>query len=106
MRPLHLAAFALLSLPCVLVAQGKNLLFYGNSFSFFNAGVARVVKFIAIEAGYPAPTTVERLVSGQDLRFHATDPGQVAAISNSLPPGQTWDRVIMQGLSTESTTTL
>ncbi|HEX5050313.1 MAG TPA: hypothetical protein VFZ65_00945 [Planctomycetota bacterium] len=102
----HLAAIAVLSLPSALLAQGKNLLFYGNSFSFFNGGVAQVVRAIAIEAGYPSPTIQERLVSGQDLHFHATDPGQVAAISNFLPPGQTWDDVIIQGLSTEATQTL
>ena len=47
-----LAVFALASLGA---AQGKNLLFYGNSFSFFNGGVAPLVRAIAIEAGYQAP---------------------------------------------------
>jgi len=103
MQLLRRAATAILLLVPVLHAQGKNLLFYGNSFSFFNGGVAQIVRTIAVEAGYPAPTYQERLVAGQDLHFHATDPAQVAAIGNFLPPGQTWDIVIMQGISTEAT---
>lgn len=97
---------ALLLLTPALQGQGKNLLFYGNSFSFFNGGVAPLVRAIAIEAGFPAPTYQERLFAGQDLPYHATNPAQVAAISNFLPPGQTWDVVIMQGLSTEATQAL
>lgn len=103
MHPVRPVAIAILLLASTLQAQGKNLLFYGNSFSFFNGGVAQLVRGIAIEAGFPAPTYQERLVAGQDLHYHATDPGQVAAIGNFLPPGQTWDVVIMQGISTEAT---
>ncbi len=106
MHLLRHAAIAILLLASALHAQGKNLLFYGNSFSYFNGGVAQLVRAIAIEAGFPAPTYQERLFAGQDLHFHATDPGQVAAISNFLPPGQTWDTVIMQGISTEATQAL
>jgi hypothetical protein len=106
MHALRNAAVALLLLASALHAQGKNLLFYGNSLSFFNGGVAPIVRAIAIQAGLPAPTYQERLFSGQDLPYHATNPAQVAAISNFLPPGQTWDVVIMQGLSTEPTQAL
>lgn len=100
------AALAILLLVSLLPAQGKNLLFYGNSFSYFNSGVARIVQAIAVKAGFPAPVYQERLIAGQDLRYHATDPAQIAAISNFLPAGQTWDVVIMQGLSTEATLAL
>jgi hypothetical protein len=41
-----------------------------------------------------------------ELHVHATDPGQVAAITNTLPPGQHWDIVVLQGISHEATTTL
>ena len=99
-------ALALLLLAAAVPAQGKNLLFYGNSFSFFHGGVAPLVRAIAIEAGYPPPVYQERLAAGQDLHFHATDPAQRAAIGNFLPPGQTWDCVVLQGLSTEATQAL
>lgn len=101
-RPLRSLLAAIL-LATSLAAQGKNLLFYGNSFSYFHGGVAQLVRAMAIEVGLPPPVYQERLPAGQDLRFHATDPGQVAAISNFLPPGQTWDVVIIQGMSTETT---
>ena len=106
MQPSAHVALAVLALTSLGAAQGKNLLFYGNSFSFFNGGVAPLVRAIAIEAGYQAPVYQERLAAGQDLHFHATDPAQVAAIGNFLPPGQTWDAVVVQGLSTEATQTL
>ncbi len=106
MHLVHHAAVAILLLASALTAQGKNLLFYGNSFSFFNGGVAQLVRAIAIDAGLPAPTYQERLFAGQDLHYHATNPAQIAAIGNFLPAGQHWDHVIMQGLSTEATQVL
>lgn len=106
MHRLRRAAVLFLLLAPAVRAQGKNLLFYGNSFSFFNGGVARLVQAMAVEAGFPAPVYQERLFSGQDLHYHATDPAQVAAISNFLPVGQHWDVVVMQGLSTEATQAL
>ncbi|MFO1077152.1 MAG: hypothetical protein U1E73_05445 [Planctomycetota bacterium] len=102
----RLSAIVVLLLPTAVCAQGKNLLYYGNSLSFFNGGVARIVQGIAVDAGFPAPVYQERLVAGQDLHFHATDPAQVAAIGNFLPAGQTWDVVVVQGLSTEATAAL
>lgn len=90
--------------PCE--AQGKNLLFYGNSYSSRNGSVANMVQQIATQAGHPAPTIVKRLAGGQNLDHHATNSGQIAAISNSLPGNQTWDFVVMQGQSLEATQTL
>jgi len=84
-------------------AAGKNLLFYGNSYSISNQGVPSLVGFIAEEAGHPSPTVVAQLVGGQTLNYHLTNPSQAAAISGSLSLGQTWDSVVMQGFSTEAT---
>ena len=98
-------ATALLALAAAVSAQGKNLLFYGNSYSAYNGSVAEIVQRIATEAGQPSPTIVNRLVGGQNLNYHATNAGQVAAISNSLPAGQQWDFVVMQGQSLEATQT-
>lgn len=91
-----------------VTAQGKNLLFYGNSFTYYSwgYGVPELVSLIATEAGHPAPFLKQALVGGSTLTFHATDPGQVGLISTSLPAGQTWDHVIMQGRAPEATTEL
>ncbi len=103
-RTLLFLLFLALSLAPTLTAQtAKNLLFYGNSYSARNGTVGDVVRLLAVEAGHPAPVTIQRLVSSQDLHFHATDPTQVAAIGNSLPPGRRWDAVVMQGQSLEAT---
>ena len=94
-----------LCLSAAVSAQGKNLLFYGNSFTYYSwgYGVPELVGMIAVEAGHPAPTIRAALRGGGSLTFHATDPGQIAAIGNSLPPGQTWDSVVMQGSVIEAT---
>ena len=101
----RLAAFSICLLVTTALATaqaGKKLLFYGNSYSARNGGVGDLVRLLAIEAGLPAPTIVKRYVSSADLQYHATDPAQVAAI-NSLPIGQRWDFVVMQGQSLEAT---
>lgn len=94
-----------LLLATTVAAQGKNLLFYGNSFTYYSwgYGVPELVQSIAVAAGHPSPTIVSALVGGVTLQFHATDPAQVAVIANALPPGQTWDHVVMQGHQLEAT---
>ena len=94
-----------LLLAATVTAQGKNLLFYGNSYTYYSwgYGVPELVQLIAVEAGHRSPTFVAAHVGGSNLQFHASDPGQVALIGNSLPPGQTWDHVVIQGMSLEAT---
>ncbi|HEB54002.1 MAG TPA: hypothetical protein ENI87_12175 [bacterium] len=89
-----------------LLAQGKNVLIYGNSLSLFNGGVEPILTALAVEAGQPQPFVLDMSVTGQALNFHATDPTQVAAITTGLPAGQHWDIVVLQGISHETTTTL
>jgi hypothetical protein len=88
-----------------LAGQGKNLLFYGSSYSVYSwgYGVPELVQRIATEAGRPSPTIVQAIVGGATLQTHATAPNQIAAIHNSLPAGQTWDHVVVQGSSLEAT---
>lgn len=89
---------------CGLTAQRPlNLLFYGNSYSLDNATVPAMVRAIATQAGHPTPRIVPRLFGGTNLAYHRNDPAQVAAIANSLPAGETWDFVVIQGLSVEPT---
>jgi hypothetical protein len=103
MRFLAGTTIALL-LAAAVPAQGKNLLFYGNSYTFlvWGYGVPEVVEWIATEAGHPTPNVTQALIGGSNLSMHATDPGQVAAIS-TLPAGQTWDHVVIQGHSLNAT---
>jgi AcrR family transcriptional regulator len=89
-----------------LAAQGKNVLMYGNSFLNYNAGAGVGLRKIAEEAGFATPNVYERFVSSSGLAFHATDPVQVGTITNTLPAGQQWDAVVMQGQSLEATNTL
>lgn len=99
------ASLLSLCLASSLAAQGKNLLFYGSSYSVHSWGynVPDVVRQIAAEAGFAPPRIVSAIVGGATLQYHATNPGQIAAISGSLPAGQTWDHVVVQGSSLEVT---
>ncbi|MCK5943452.1 MAG: hypothetical protein KAI24_15835, partial [Planctomycetes bacterium] len=103
MRLAATTMFALL-LTTAASGQGKNLLFYGNSYTFlvWGYGVPEVVEWIAIEAGHPAPNVTQALMGGSTLNFHANDPGQIAAIA-TLPAGQSWDHVVIQGHSLQAT---
>lgn len=98
-------ALFLLWLASGVTAQAKNLLFYGNSYSFFSFGygVPELVRRLAIDAGNPAPVIVQALVGGSQLQYHATNATQVAVITNALPAGQSWDHVVIQGNSLEAT---
>jgi len=104
-RTVQVAA-VLFALAVTCNAQGKNLLFYGNSYSSRNGTVANLVQLLAMQAGHASPTIVKRFQNSEDLAYHASNAGQVAAIANSLPTGQTWDFVVMQGQSTEATQVL
>lgn len=86
--------------------SGLNVLYYGNSYSQANGTVPVVVDFLAEAAGIELANTVARLVGGQNLAFHLNDPTQAAAITTTLPLGESWDFVVLQGLSTEATVAL
>jgi hypothetical protein len=83
-----------------------NLLFYGNSYSIGNGEVDRAVADLAEAAGHTRPTTVSRFWGGTYMFYHLTEPHHAAAITTALPLGEEWDRVVLQGMSIESTTTL
>ena len=102
---LRLTSLLWLLLCAPVASQGKNLLFYGNSLTYYvwGYGVPEVVRWIAIEAGHPAPTIRASYTGGGTLQYFATDPSQIAVISNSLPPGEMWDEVVMQGHLLEAT---
>ena len=76
------------------LAQSKNLLMSGNSFSNENSGVDLGLRSIAGEAWHPTPNVYARFATGQGLSHHATGQVQVGAVTKSLPPGRigTWSR--------------
>ena len=83
----------------------KNLLFFGNSFTI-NGDVSGLVQDLAVVAGYDQPLVVADLLGGQDLAYHISQVEgypETNVASSSLPAGQTWDHVIIQGYSTEAT---
>ncbi|MEZ6035861.1 MAG: hypothetical protein R3F29_00170 [Planctomycetota bacterium] len=100
-------AYALLALTLapLAAAQGKNLLFYGNSFTYYvwGYGVPEVVAQLAVAAGHPAPFLRTSYSGGGILPDYATQPFHTDAITTSLPPGATWDHVVMQGHMMEAT---
>jgi hypothetical protein len=102
-RP-SLTLLATLSIASLASAQQKNVLCYGNSFSYsvWGYGAPEVVQAIADEAGRPAYVEAS-FVGGGTLPYYATDPLQIAEITNLLPPGQSWDVVVMQGHALEAT---
>jgi len=81
-----------------------NVLVYGNSYCL-DHDCTELLGALATETGQPV-NVVPRLAGGTGLAYHRTNPAQVAAISTSLPSGQHWDCVVMQGLSTEATARL
>ncbi|MCK5941010.1 MAG: hypothetical protein KAI24_03490, partial [Planctomycetes bacterium] len=103
MRSLVIVASLLLA--AAASGQSKNILMYGNSFSMGHGGVHQGLARIATATGHATPNVVARFFGGQTLTFHATDPAQVAAITNSLGPNESWDVVVIQGHSIEATAT-
>ncbi|MEM1109114.1 MAG: hypothetical protein AAGH99_10560 [Planctomycetota bacterium] len=95
-------------------AEPLNLLFFGNSFTqgFTVANnddetpVPDIVRDLATADGYATPFIVADLLGGQDLDYHlgqVNNQSQNNVANSGLGAGDTWDFVVMQGLSTEST---
>jgi hypothetical protein len=88
----------------------RNVLWYGNSFSAgqgcYPISVPELFQSIAEEAGHASPNVIARLVGSTYLSFHLNHPIHAEAIADSLKVGEAWDRVVLQGFSTEATETL
>ncbi|MCA8977920.1 MAG: hypothetical protein KDC98_24555 [Planctomycetes bacterium] len=69
-----------LLMAATVAAQGKNLLFYGNSYTYYSwgYGVPELVQLIAAEAGHPTPTIVTgpRRRLGSAVPRHRSGPGR------------------------------
>lgn len=99
-------AVAAVSLPAS--ATPLNLLFFGNSFSIDN-NVPGMVANLASDEGFDRPIVVTDLQGGfsvDDHRREVQNNPQNNIASPLLPAGQTFDYIIIQGLSTESTSVL
>jgi hypothetical protein len=86
-------------------SQAKNLLFFGDSFTYTN-NEPQLVHDLAVADGKPAPTIVTEAFAAWSLRDHlakvAAD-GAASVIDASLPAGQSWDDVVIQDYSTRAT---
>jgi hypothetical protein len=96
---------ATLSDPSSSPPRGKNLLFFGNSFTYTN-DAPDLVRDLAVANGKPAPTVFTQAAAGWTLHDHlakiAAD-GSANIIDASLPAGQSWDDVVVQENSTRAT---
>lgn len=108
MRPSHTLAFVVALATSVLASLASaadrplNLLFFGNSYSQF--GVQHRVQDLAVADGHPQPLVLAATKGGQDLHYHLGQVAQSPAENVDHPSisGRTWDRVIIQALSTEA----
>lgn len=104
MNRIHTGLVALLALTAGAAGgdEPKNLLFFGNSFTGSGGGVHRIVQDIAEAAGHARPHVYGQVIGGVSLEFHLQN--STAVITNGIPPGRTWDHVVMQEYSTRPTT--
>lgn len=85
-------------------AQGKNVIFYGNSFTLgfgSTRSVNALFKDIAIAAGHDTPLVQSAAASGQDIHWHVNN--NTNAIFQLIPPADDWDFIVMQEHSTKLT---
>lgn len=83
-------------------ATPLNILFYGNSFMRGDwHTMPGMLSSVAVAAGHDAPNTVDASVDSADLGLHLQY--NSAAIGSALPPGETWDYVVLQNYSTAPT---
>lgn len=97
-------ATTLVSLTVRPAGGPPDVLYFGNSYLKPPAGsLPDWVELAAAEAGLPVPRSVHRVALAVNLAYHASDPAQVEAISRSLPLGEEWEFVVLQGASLEPT---
>jgi len=77
------------------IAAPENLLFVGNSFTFYNNGLHNHVRSLMVERGKTVGTTRAMTISGAKLAHHA------AALPAQIDSAD-WDAVILQGHSLEA----
>ena len=100
MRSLSGATLALSALTFgsgVAPAQ-DNILVYGNS--ILDDSYAGYVSDLIVESGQPAPNLVKFIVANGTTTTFLNNSG---LITNSLPSGETWDAMIIQGGTIETT---
>jgi hypothetical protein len=88
-----------------------NLLFFGNSFTYYTTNgpqynMPATLKSIAVADGFAAPNVYEQILLGETLADQLNtiaSAGSSNIISDSLPAGQQWSDVIEQEYSTRPT---
>lgn len=88
-----------------MAEEPKHILMFGNSFTLSSDLPGRLW-LIARADGHAAPRIISDLTGGTDLNYHV---GQIQANpennidSPAVIPGDSWDAVVIQGYSTETT---
>jgi hypothetical protein len=92
--------------PSPVQGKGKNILFFGNSFTMGAGGTPYIVAEIAGLAGHPVPNVDMATSGGKTLEWHLVN--SVKDIANprdfAAGDGFQWDFVVMQEYSTRPTT--
>jgi hypothetical protein len=92
--------------PSPAQGNGKNILFFGNSFTMGAGGTPYIVAEIAALAGQPMPNVDMAASGGKTLEWHLVN--SVKDIANprdfTTGDGFQWDFVVMQEYSTRPTT--
>jgi hypothetical protein len=94
-----LLLFALACVPGVAVAQAKNILYIGNSFTL-NEDVPGLVARVASSAGKQWPTYTTSLQQATDFDYHID---RLSGPDYWKVQNRKYDFVVLQGLSTEPT---
>ena len=79
-------------------AAQDNILIYGNS--IINGPFIQLFNDLIVQAGVPAPNIVSSIVGGARTGNHV---GQLGLVTSSLPAGQTWRAMVVQGSTFETT---
>lgn len=90
--------------------EHPNILFFGNSFtqSYSPKDVPTLLRDIHLAADQPTGIFFRRTNGGFSLQAHLQNTGENSVeylAAQTLPEGESWDYVVLQGNSTESTTT-
>lgn len=88
-----------------------NILFFGSSFtqSYYPKDIPTLLRDIHVVAGKPTGTFFRRTSSGYSFQAHLQSTGVDSVeylATQTLPAGEKWDYVVMQGNSIEPTATM
>lgn len=93
------------ALATLAVHAQTNILFFGNSFTYYNA-LPAIVSQLIVAAGAPAANVRAQTSGGWTLDKHialCTSQGTNGVVYTGLAPGAAWDFIVVQEYSTKPT---